>query len=269
MRGEGGKFADGDPASARYLLRTLPVGEVVKMPRTEDVCENLLGRSGVTDAVRAEALATLAKIRHTAPVTLLVQTIDSPAEIDVRAVGRLLVAQAPADLKPQRAELLKLALADNSDARSWAFAAVALGDGSLDPAWQTASASPLSFASLLGGIHLIPSVELRATAFDRVMAILAMNVTDIQGPDNIVAAIQRDAIFFHHSGNRALRVGDWKLVSAEVDHDAWELYDLATDRGETNNLAAKNPERVREMSARWQQMQDEFTRQAGAGSESK
>ncbi len=192
--GEGGKFADGDPASARYLLRTLTVAEVVKMPRTEDVAENLLGRTGVTDAVRAEALAALAKVRNIAPVALLIKTIDSPAEIDVRAVGRLLLAQSPADLKPHRAALLKLALADNSDARTWAFAAVALADGSLDPAWQAASASPLSFASLLGGIHLIPNVELRATAFDRVMPILAQNLTDIQGPDNIVAAIQRDAI---------------------------------------------------------------------------
>ena len=57
-----------------------------------------------------------------------------------------------------------------------------------------ASASPLSLASLLGGIHLIPNAELRATAFERVMPILAMPLTDIQGPDNIVAAIQRDAI---------------------------------------------------------------------------
>jgi azurin/glucose/arabinose dehydrogenase len=192
--GEGGKFADGDPASTRYLLRTLPVADVVKMPRSEDVCENLLGRTGVSDPVRAEALATLAKLRHLAPVALLVNTIDSPAEIDVRAVGRLLLAQPAEDLKTFRAALLKIALADNSDARSWAFAAVALADRSLDPAWQLASASPLSLASLLGGIPLIPNAELRATAFARVMPILAQNITDIQGPDNIVAAIQRDAI---------------------------------------------------------------------------
>ncbi len=192
--GEGGKFADGDSASARYLLRTLSVAEVLKMPRTEDVVENLLGRTGVNDAARAEALAALAKIRSTTPVALLLKTIDSPAEIDVRAVGRLLLAQTPADLRPHRAALLKLALADNSEGRTWAFAAVALADGSLDQAWPTASASPLSFASLLGGIHLIPSAELRATAFDRVMPILALPITDIQGPDNIVAAIQRDAI---------------------------------------------------------------------------
>ncbi|MBL9185883.1 MAG: hypothetical protein JNK23_00250 [Opitutaceae bacterium] len=192
--GEGGSFAGGDAAATRYLLRTLSVAEVLKMPRTADVCENLLSRSGVTDAVRAESLATLAKLRSAAPVALILATIDSPAEVDARAVGRLLLAQPAADLKAHRPALLKLALADNSEARSWAFAAVALADGSLDPAWQAASASPLSLASLLGGIHLIPNADLRATAYDRVMAILAQNITDLQGPDYIVAATQRDAM---------------------------------------------------------------------------
>ncbi|MFM8334551.1 MAG: plastocyanin/azurin family copper-binding protein, partial [Opitutaceae bacterium] len=54
--------------------------------------------------------------------------------------------------------------------------------------------TPLSYASLLGGIPLIPDAELRAKAFERVMPILGQPITDIQGPDHIVAAIQRDAI---------------------------------------------------------------------------
>ena len=192
--GEGGKFADGDPASTRYLLRTLTVAEVLKMPRSPDVCENLLGRSGVTDALRAEVLAILAAARRVSPVSLLVNAIDAPSEIDVRAVGRLLVAQPPAQLAAERASLRRLALADNSEGRSWGFAAAALADGSLNGVWDEAKVSPLAFASLLGGIHLIPNPELRATAFDRVMPILARTITDIQGPDNIVAAIQRDAM---------------------------------------------------------------------------
>jgi azurin len=40
----------------------------------------------------------------------------------------------------------------------------------------------------------VPKVELRALAYDRVMAILNSNITDLQGPDYIVAATQRDAI---------------------------------------------------------------------------
>ena len=76
-------------------------------------------------------------------------------------------------------------------------------------------------------------------------------------------SVTRDYVFFNHEGNRALRLGDYKLVSAREDHDDWELFNLATDRCEQINLAAAQPDRVREMAARWQQLQDQFTRDAG------
>jgi len=75
--------------------------------------------------------------------------------------------------------------------------------------------------------------------------------------------VARDYVFFHHQGNRALRVGDYKLVSAQEDNNRWELFDLASDRCEQRDLAAAQPDRLRDMTARWQQLQDEFTRQAG------
>jgi hypothetical protein len=37
----------------------------------------------------------------------------------------------------------------------------------------------------------------------------------------------------------------------EMDRDEWELFDLRTDPTETTNLAAAEPERLREMIARW------------------
>jgi len=191
---EGGKFAGGDAAATRYLLRTLTVAEVQAMPRTADVAENLLGRSGVNEATRTEALAALAKARGAAPVALLLQVLESPGEIDAKGVGRLLVNQSAATLLAQREGLLKLALAETADGRTYAWAALALADKSLDRVWREAAVTPLSYASLLGGIPLIPDAELRAKSFDRVMPILGQPITDIQGPDHIVAAIQRDAI---------------------------------------------------------------------------
>jgi arylsulfatase len=77
-------------------------------------------------------------------------------------------------------------------------------------------------------------------------------------------ATTRDYVFFNHEGNRALRIGDWKIVSAKIDADEWELYDLTKDRSEMNNLAAAQPERVREMSARWKQLNEQFARDAGS-----
>ena len=56
-------------------------------------------------------------------------------------------------------------------------------------------------------------------------------------------------IFWEHEGNRAIRAGDWKLVSKHPG--GWELYDLATDRTEMHDLATRQSERVKEMSAQW------------------
>jgi glucose/arabinose dehydrogenase/azurin/lysophospholipase L1-like esterase len=192
--GEGEKIAGGDPASLRYLLRSLSVAELLKMPTTPDVQENILSRSGVSDTARAEALAGLAQARKVAPVTLLLDILNSPAEVDTKGVGRLLVAQPAAALAAQRPALLALGSADAAEGRSYAWAAIAVGDGTLDKAWDESLKSPLLQAALIGGFPLIPDATLRATAYDRVMEILAKPVTEIQGPDFVVASIQRDAI---------------------------------------------------------------------------
>ncbi|MFM8274630.1 MAG: arylsulfatase, partial [Gemmata sp.] len=62
-------------------------------------------------------------------------------------------------------------------------------------------------------------------------------------------AIDRDAIYWEHEGNRAVRAGDWKLVGKHGE--SWELYDIAKDRIEANNLAAKEPERLKALVAKY------------------
>lgn len=57
-------------------------------------------------------------------------------------------------------------------------------------------------------------------------------------------------LFWEHEGNRALRMGDWKLVSKGPD-GPWELYDIPRDRSELHNLAAAQPARVQEMVREW------------------
>ncbi|MEI8089085.1 MAG: PVC-type heme-binding CxxCH protein [Opitutaceae bacterium] len=192
--GDGSSIAGGDPAAVRYLLRTLKVPDLLKMPRSPDVHEAILSRKGVPDAARAESLTALAETRHTTRVELLLAIIDSPAEVDVKAVGRLLLAQPAADLRVQRSALFKLALNNVAESRIYAWAALAVIDGSLTGLWTEALKSPLSEASFLAGIPLIPDAALRATAYDLVMPLLAASITDIPGPDGTVMAIQRDAI---------------------------------------------------------------------------
>jgi len=70
-------------------------------------------------------------------------------------------------------------------------------------------------------------------------------------------AVTHDYLWWMHEKNRALRVGDWKIVAAGAD-SPWELYDLTTDRAEAKNLAAKQSERVKEMAAVWTKHTEEF-----------
>jgi arylsulfatase len=73
---------------------------------------------------------------------------------------------------------------------------------------------------------------------------------------------RHDFLYFHHEGNRALRVGTWKIVSSSENKDAWELYDLSVDRPETKSLASIHPERAKEMEARWKALTEEYARDA-------
>ncbi|MFK7923193.1 MAG: sulfatase-like hydrolase/transferase [Bacteroidia bacterium] len=60
----------------------------------------------------------------------------------------------------------------------------------------------------------------------------------------------REQLCWEYLGNRAIRQGDWKLVWDKLVKD-WELYDLTTDRTETQNLAIQYPQKVDSMQSDW------------------
>ncbi len=62
--------------------------------------------------------------------------------------------------------------------------------------------------------------------------------------------------YFEMAGSRAIVSGDWKAVCkhtprADYDTEQWELYHLADDRSECNDLAASEPERLRGLIEQW------------------
>ena len=60
-----------------------------------------------------------------------------------------------------------------------------------------------------------------------------------------------DAVYvWEHEGNRAIRDGDYKLVSSFGN--AWELYDLRVDRLEANDLSGEMPDRLAAMIERYE-----------------
>ena len=75
--------------------------------------------------------------------------------------------------------------------------------------------------------------------------------------------LPHDTLYWRYGPQLAIRRGDWKLVKAgggaprdlkgAASVDGAALYNLRKDISETENVAAANPDRVRELSAAWQQ----------------
>src|SRR5262245_13581668 len=66
-----------------------------------------------------------------------------------------------------------------------------------------------------------------------------------------------DALYWRFGAQMAVRQGDWKLVKYDPNADdakgplVARLYNLADDVGEKNDLASKEPEKVKELQAAW------------------
>jgi arylsulfatase len=65
-------------------------------------------------------------------------------------------------------------------------------------------------------------------------------------------------LFWEHMGNRAVRKGKWKLVSKYENKSvtSWELYDMAKDRTELNDLSSEYPDKVAELAALYTEWSD-------------
>ena len=67
-------------------------------------------------------------------------------------------------------------------------------------------------------------------------------------------AFKREApLYFNYSQGRAVRDGNWKLVSHA--RNSWQLYDMTSDRTELRDLSAKLTDRVRKMAQQWKELE--------------
>jgi arylsulfatase A-like enzyme len=69
--------------------------------------------------------------------------------------------------------------------------------------------------------------------------------------------VVHDSLWWQHEDNRALRVGDWKIVAAGKE-SPWELYDVSADRSEDRNVAQEHPEKVKELATIWTRQTEEY-----------
>jgi arylsulfatase A-like enzyme len=109
-------------------------------------------------------------------------------------------------------------------------------------------------------IDLVPTI-LAITGGKQPLTVAGMPVPQLPGRSLVPAfkkdgTVKHDFLWWNHDGNRAIRVGDWKLVA---DHkQPWELFNMKTDRSETKNLAAEYPEKVKELETIWTRHAEEY-----------
>lgn len=75
-------------------------------------------------------------------------------------------------------------------------------------------------------------------------------VNQLKGIDK---PIHKEAVFWEHEGNRAVRLGDYKLVMAwdNDNPENWELYNVRKDRAEMRDLSNQMPSKVQKMKKMW------------------
>ena len=100
----------------------------------------------------------------------------------------------------------------------------------------------------------VTSVDVTATAME--LGGTTLDKTKLDGV-SLLPLLSGKTVDFPHRNlywrvgkKNALRSGDWKIIR---DAKEWQLYDLARDIGETTNLAAKEPARVKQLDSMWNQ----------------
>jgi arylsulfatase len=87
---------------------------------------------------------------------------------------------------------------------------------------------------------------------ESMLALLAGQSTVVHAEDYVTT--------LSHRGRSFIRKGQWKLVHDRrpFDEGGFELYDLQSDPGESNNLAEKFPEKREELVALWREKRTEL-----------
>ncbi|HEY2894068.1 MAG TPA: PVC-type heme-binding CxxCH protein, partial [Pirellulales bacterium] len=167
-------------AGKKYWLRHIRSEQLVKQPRTADVCREMLLRAGLLDEVRRQAARRLAELEHKSELQVVLEalrTLDARDEAAQSSVVfdlvRQLVAADASQLASGRTELEKLA----TDARQPVVRQIGLVslvgiDGSADRAWTLAMGNVQGLSDFLAAVPMLADPGARAALYDRVAPLL-------------------------------------------------------------------------------------------------
>ncbi|HVJ82052.1 MAG TPA: PVC-type heme-binding CxxCH protein, partial [Planctomycetia bacterium] len=178
---EGRKIDVRSEAGAKFLLRNMPLEQLLKLDRDRAVCLELLYRSGVQDSDRRAALKTIAAFSNRPELVELLEVIravddrrENRDDATVFDLVRMLSGRTTEELTAIRGDLEKLALtAKQAAIRQMGFVAILAVDENPDHAWKLALASPAALRDLLAAMPFISDPSRRAALYPLVEPLLS------------------------------------------------------------------------------------------------
>ena len=167
---DGKVYIPSSPKQAAYVLGQLSNKQLVLQARVEPVFIAFLGRTGLEEKYREEALTGLAALHKTDRLTELLATLDrldtnGPANATaIGDLGPLLAKSKPADLAAKKAGLENLITkAQQPVTRCVLSAGLITAEGKADAIWEQAAKNNSRLTDLVCGVPLVADAELRAS----------------------------------------------------------------------------------------------------------
>jgi putative heme-binding domain-containing protein len=178
--GSGQTVAFKTEAGKRYWITASSNTQLLAMPRSREVCQEIMRRTGILDLDRAAAIRELAKLDGKSELDVIISTLqsmDAPGQtVDTSLVFdivRQLTARPANELAPARAELEKLATSARQPLlRQIGFVSLMNVDKNADAAWGLASKSVESLRDFVNAMPLVADGSLRASLYDRIVPLV-------------------------------------------------------------------------------------------------
>ncbi len=176
---------DLSPAALAYVLKNASVGELLKLPKTDQVHQAILSRRSAKANELSDALSGLADSMNQSKLDLLMDLIADARKTpdsNIMALGRLLVRQTPADLQSVRDRIESIAVSgETSELKRIGYAAWVAAAGP-DDAFLAASTSQESLRDFLDAVPTVDK-SVRGQLFAKVRPLISDLPTALQsGP---------------------------------------------------------------------------------------
>ncbi len=160
----------------KILLGKLSTEEMLKLPRTPELLTAIVGRAGISETQRLEALNDIAQQHKSTVVAELLATLKPLAPSITPAgteLARILARQPAQDLRAVRSQLAEFVNPRTAaDVRVAAIAALVTADGSFEPRWSEAAKSASEVTEMLEAVPRVADPALRLTVHEKSLAML-------------------------------------------------------------------------------------------------